>query len=418
MAVFIHKLIERTDLSAFENERGEIGRPAYPPQMMLKIWLYAYALGLTSSRRIEQRVREDLGFRFLAGNHKPDYWTLNDFRRRYPKGLNDVFTKVVEDARKLGMVQLGRVAIDSTRVEANASADRSDEREKLREERAETRRRIRQWQQQCAREEQAVDEEQLRQAKGWERRLEEIPKQLEQLRKSGQKRSSRSDPQSRYLKRRGGFCLGYTCELAVSDDHVVVAQRVHQAPTDNGSLNKMTNLIKRQSKKKPKAVVADCGYYSMGEIGKVEKKKIEAYVPDKLLAKELAGGDIVEMNERQKRRTPGLAEHREKLREPAARENQRRRKAVVEPVFGVLKQQRGMRKFRRRGLEAVAVEWTLATIAYNVTRMWAKTKEKTKENDQKERLRTRGGATAPHRASRRNAALRVSSCRNPRIAPN
>ena len=375
LAVFVQKLVERIDLSAFEEERGEIGRPAYPPQMLLKLWLYAYALGLTSSRRIEQRIREDLGFRFLAGNHKPDYWTLNSFRRRYPKGLNDVFTQVVEAARELGMVKLGRVAIDSTRVEANASIDRKDEMEKLRQERAKTRRQVRQWQQQCAREEQAVDEEQLRQAKGWQRRLEEIPKQLKQLRKSGQKRGSRTDPESRYLKRRGGFCLGYTCELAVSDDHVVVAQRVHQAPSDSGSLNQMTNLIKRQSKRKPKAVVADSGYYSMDQIGKVEKKKIEAYVPDKLLAKELAGGEVIEMNARQKRRTPGLAEHREKLREPAAREHQQRRKAVVEPVFGVLKQQRGMRKFRRRGLEAVAVEWTLATIAYNVTRMWAKSNE-------------------------------------------
>ena len=376
LVFYIHKLIDGLDLSKFESERSETGRPAYPPQMLLKIWFYAYSLGLTSSRRIEQRVREDLGFRFLAANLKPDFWTLNDFRRRYPKGLNDVFTQVVEAARQLGMVKLGRVAVDSTRVEANASADRSDSIEKLRRERTETRRQVRQWYQQCSREDQAVDEQQLKQLKGWERRLEEIPKQLQQLRKSGQKRSSRSDPQSRYLKRRGGFCLGYACELAVSDDHVVVAQRVHQTPADNGSLNEMTNLIKRQSGKKPKAVVADCGYHSMEEIKKVEKKKIEAYVPDRLLAKELAGGDVVEMNERQKKRTPGLAERRDKLREPKARDHQKRRKAVVEPVFGVLKQQRGMRKFRRRGLEAVAVEWTIATIAYNVTRMWTKTQEK------------------------------------------
>ena len=93
---------------------------------------------------------------------------------------------------------------------------------------------MRRWYQQCAREEQAVDPTQLEQVRGWERRLEEIPVQLKQLRKSGQKRGSRTDPESRYLKRRGGFCLGYTAELAVSDDHMVVAQRVHQAATDNG----------------------------------------------------------------------------------------------------------------------------------------------------------------------------------------
>ena len=375
LVFFLHKLVEKLDLSAFEADYCDDGRPAYPPQMMLKIWLYAYALGLTSSRRIEQRVREDLGFRVLAGNLKPDHWTLNQFRSRHPRALNDVFTLVVEAARELGLGKLGRVAIDSTRIEANASADRSDAPAQLRRERARIRQSIRRWQQRCAGEDQALDEDQVEELEGWERRLEEIPKQLQQLRKSKQERGSRSDPESRYLRRRGGFCLGYTGELAVSDDHLVVAQRVHQGATDNGSLNEMTKLIERQSGKRPQAVVADCGYHSMPQIEKVERRKIEAWVPDRLLAKELAGGEAVEMNARQKRRTPGLAERRERLRGPTAREHQRRRKAIVEPVFGVLKQQRGMRKFRRRGLAAVGLEWTLATIAYNVTRMWTKAQE-------------------------------------------
>lgn len=376
LVFFLHKVIEKLNLKAFESRRGDMGRPAYPPQMMLKIWLYAYALGQTSSRRIEQLVREDLGFRFLAANLKPDFWTLNDFRRRYPRALNDVFTLVVEAARELGLGKLGRVAIDSTRVEANASADRSDSEEQLRQQRLRIRGQVRRWYQQCSSEEQALDPQQVKQLEAWQQRLEEIPVQLKQLRKSGQQRGSRTDPESRYLKRRSGFCLGYTAELAVSDDHLVVAQRVHQAPADNGSLNPMTKLIERQCGRKPQAVVADCGYHAMEQIRKVERRKIETYVPDRLLAKELAGGETVVMNARQKRRTPGLVERRERLRGPTARERQQRRKAIVEPVFGVLKQQRGMRKFRRRGLEAVAVEWTLATIAYNVTRMWAKSREK------------------------------------------
>ena len=375
LAMFLHKLVEELDLSAFDNDYCDEGRPAYPPSMMLKIWIYAYALGLTSSRRIEQRVREDLGFRFLAGSLKPDFWTLNDFRRRHPRALNDVFTHVVEAAREMGMGKFGRVAIDSTRIEANASPDRSDSPEALRKERARIRQRIRRWQQRCNREDQALDEEQSKQVEGWQARLKEIPKQLKQLRRSGQQRGSRSDPESRYQRKRGGFCLGYTGEIAVSDDHIVLAHRVHQGCTDNGSLNEMTKLVKTQGGNKPEAVVADCGYHSMDQIAKVERKGVAAYVPDRLLAKELAGGDKVEMNQRQKRRTPGLEQRRERLRGPTAREHQRRRKAIVEPVFGVLKQQRGMRKFRRRGLQAVAVEWTLATIAYNATRMWTKTKK-------------------------------------------
>jgi len=120
LAVFVHELVERLDLRQFEQESSEQGRPGYPPQLLLKVWLYAYALGVTSSRRIEQRVHEDLGFRLLAGHLKPDHWTLNEFRKRHPKALNDVFTQVVEAARSMGMGLLGRVAIDSTRVAANA----------------------------------------------------------------------------------------------------------------------------------------------------------------------------------------------------------------------------------------------------------------------------------------------------------
>jgi len=92
LAVFVHGLVERLDLRRFEAEHAEAGRPGYPPQLLLKVWLYAYALGVTSSRRIEQRIHEDLGFRFLSGGWKPDHWTLNEFRRRHPKALNDVFT--------------------------------------------------------------------------------------------------------------------------------------------------------------------------------------------------------------------------------------------------------------------------------------------------------------------------------------
>jgi transposase len=371
LAVFLHEIVERLDLRQFEDERGEEGRPSYPPQLMLKVWLYAYTLGVTSSRRIEQRVREDLGFRLLAGNLKPDHWTLNQFRRQHPRALNDIFTQVVEGARGLGMGKLGAVAIDSTRVQANASADRSDSVQQLRRERARIRQRIRRWQQQCDREDQEPSGCSGANAEAWRQRLEEIPRQLEELRKSGQQRGSRTDPESRYLRQRGGFCLGYTAELAVSGDHLIVAQRVHQAPTDNASLAAMTEATERECGELPGAVLADCGYYSMSQIRSVQSKGIEVCVPDRLLAKELAGGDRApEMNRRQQRRTPGLQPLRQRMREPALRSCYARRKALVEPVFGVLKQQRGIRQFRCRGLAGVGTEWALATTAYNLTRLF------------------------------------------------
>src|SRR5262245_30852890 len=79
LAVFVHGMVERLDLGAFDAERSHVGRPGYPPQLLLKVWLYAYAQGMTSSRQIEQRLREDLGFRYLAGQWRVDHWTLNEF---------------------------------------------------------------------------------------------------------------------------------------------------------------------------------------------------------------------------------------------------------------------------------------------------------------------------------------------------
>lgn len=372
LAVFVHELVERLDLQHFKAESSEQGRPGYPPQLLLKVWLYAYALGVTSSRRIEQRLHEDLGFRLLGGNLKPDHWTLNEFRKRHPKALNDIFTQVVETARGLGMGQLGRVAIDSTRVQANASPDRSNSLEQLRRERARIRQRIRRWQKQCDQDDQEPSGGAAAVPEQWQQRLAEIPRQLQELRKSGQQRGSRSDPESRYLRQRSGFCLGYTAEIAVSDDHLIVAQRVHQATHDNASLAAMTEAAQQQCAESPQAVLADCGYYSMDQIRAVQARGIEVCVPDRLLATELNGGDPApRMNHRQQRRTPGLQQLRERMREPAWRTAYARRKALVEPVFGVLKQQRGMRQFRCRGLSAVATEWTLATTAFNLTRLFA-----------------------------------------------
>jgi transposase len=371
LAVFVHQTVERLDLRPFEAESSDQGRPGYPPQLLLKVWLYAYALGLTSARRLEQRLREDLGFRFLAAQFKPDFWTLNQFRRRHPKALNDVFTQILEAARQMGMGRLGQVAIDSTRVQACASPDRAHTVEQLRCERARLRQRIRRWQKQCDRDDQEPSGSQAALPAEWQQRLEQIPRQMEELRKSGQKRGSRTDPESRYLRQRGGFCLGYTAEVAVSDDHLIVAQRVHQATNDNASLATMTDAIEHECGQQPEAVLADCGYYSMSQIAAVQARGIAVCIPDQLLAIELAGGKPVpEMNARQQHRHPGLKQLREQMREPTARSRYARRKALVEPVFGVLKQQRGMRQFRRRGLTAVGTEWALATTAYNLTRLF------------------------------------------------
>jgi transposase len=372
LCFFLHRVVERLDLSGFEHGYGEDGPPAYAPGLMVKVWLYAYALGVTSSRRLEQRIREDLAFRYLAGGASPDHWTLNEFRRQHRRAINDLFTQVLEVARAAGLGRLGHVAIDSTRVQANASRNRVESEEALRRERAKLRRQVRRWQQQCdaadpnetpgtalaAQEKQAV-----------EAQLAEIPRRLEKLRKAGPVKRSRTDPDSRFLRERQGFTLGYTVSMAVSEDHVILEQRVTQEATDNASLLPVVEAVERRCGEAPQRVSADCGFFSLANLQGLEARGIEGYVPDSNLARALKGGGcrsrVGRPHHRQQQRM------RQRLRSPAGRAVYHRRKAIIEPVFGVLKEQRGMRRFRCRGLARVAVEMALASTAYNLTRLWS-----------------------------------------------
>jgi transposase len=374
LAFFVHRVVERLDLREFEQAYGEEGGAVYAPELMLKVWLYAYALGVTSARRLEQRIREDLAFRYLAGGATPDNWALSAFRRRHGRGINDVFTQVLELARSMGLVSLGHVAIDSTRVRAAASRDRMDTETKLRRERARLRRQIRRWQQACNAED--PDENAGMQIKiaELERRLERIPARLQRLRKSGQRQLSSSDPESRFLRSREGWQLGYSAEIAVSEDHLVVAQRVTQNASDNASLLPLVDEASRQCRGKPQRVSADSGFFSLLNLHGLCERDIDGYVPDANLSYELKGqGPAQGIGRSQHLRDPAHRQMRRKLRSRAGRRIYRWRKAIVEPVFGVLKQQRGLRQFRLRGLQRVSVEFSLAVIGYNLSRLYHQT---------------------------------------------
>jgi transposase len=214
LCFFVHRAVEKLDLREFEQGYSEEGHPAYHPALMLKVWLYAYGLGVTSSRRLEQRIREDLAFRYLAGGAQPDFWALNEFRKQHRRAMNDVFTQVLELARSLGMGKLGHMAIDSTRIAANAAADSAETIEKLRAERAKIRKRIRRWQQQCETEDpnEGAGTELARESlQKLEEQWAEIPARIERLKKglatAGVKKLSRTDADSRFLRERRGFVL-------------------------------------------------------------------------------------------------------------------------------------------------------------------------------------------------------------------
>jgi len=369
LCFFVHRVVEQLDLQEFEESYSNEGHPAYHPALLLKLWLYAYALGVTSSRRLEQRIREDLAFRYLAGGAQPDYWALNEFRKRHGRAVNDAFTQVVELARRLGLGKLGHVAIDSTRIAANAAADLVDSVEKLRAERAKIRKRIRRWQQQCDAEDPnegagaAVSSAALR---AWQEQLQQIPARLERLKKSGLKKLSRTDGDSRFLRERTKFTLGYTATVAVSDDHLIVAQQVSQEGNDNGLLLPLIEAVQHSCGQRPQRVSADSGFFSNNNVLAMEQESIDGYVPDSNLARVLNRGGKLHVPANQ----PAHQRMRRKLRSPVGRAIYQRRKALVEPILGVLKEQRGLRRFRLRGLPKVSAEFALAVTALNLTRLW------------------------------------------------
>jgi transposase len=357
LCFFLRRVVARLDLSALKRAYGEEGQPGYHPALLLAVWLYAYALGITRSHRLEPRLREDLAFRYLAGGAQPDSWALNDFRRRHPKALNDLFTQGLEWARAAGLGRWGHGAIDSTRVKANASPDRVDSRRKLRSARARLPCQIRRWQQACN----ADDPNEAPglaltppQGARLEAQWAELPRRLKELQKSGLKRRSRTDPDSRFLHQRGKFLLGYPATLASSEDHLIVEQRRGQNSTASETRRPVVEAVVQRCGERPRQLSADSGFFTLPNLPALEAQGIDVYMPDAVLAQELNTG----------RPLKGAAP----VRDPAHR--RLRRKATIEPILGVLKEQRALRSFRLRGLVKAGIELTLACTAYNLTHLW------------------------------------------------
>jgi len=205
-------------------------------------------------------------------------------------------------------------------------------------------------------------------AKELEKQVERIRQKLRRLRKRGAQQLSRTAPDSRFLRQHGGgFGLGYTVDLAVSDDPLMVGQRTTQAGSDSESLIPLVVQVEAGCKERPAQVSADSAFFSVKNLNRLQGRGIDGYVPDAHLA-----------GERQQRHGPlkTLAESaaqrrmRDKLRSPAGQARYRRRQALVEPVFGTLKAQRGLHHLRLRGWSKAGLEVALYCPACNLTRMW------------------------------------------------
>jgi transposase len=399
LARFVSDVVDELDLSAIEAtyEDEERGFPPYHPRMMVKVLVYAYCTGVYSSRRIQKALADSVALRYLGAGNEPDFRTISGFRMRHGRALEGLFVQILQLCREAGLVKLGRVALDGSKVKANASKHKAMSYGRMKEREAQLEKEVSALLKEADRTDQSEDARYGRESSGDElpaelarrqSRLEKIrqaKKALEDEAKAASAKDGRkdatpdakaqrnfTDPESRLQHTADGYVQGYNAQLAVDEAHqVIVAQEVVQSGADTPLMIPMIETIEANTGEVPTILLADAGYWSEKNDEHLFEQGIDAYIAagreQYLGPAELAPRGRIPTGlgarERMKR----------KLRTRAGRRHYARRKAIVEPVFGLIKQARGFRQFLRRGLDAVRQEWSLVCTAHNLLKLYGAT---------------------------------------------
>ena len=397
LAFFVSDLIDQLDLSAitivYEDE--ERGYPPYHPVMLTKVLVYAYCVGVFSSRKIQRRLVEDVAFRVLAAGNHPDFRTIADFRKTHLIALRGFFEQVLRLARELGAPRVGRVALDGSKIKANASKHKAMSYGRMGETQRQLREEVNDLLVQAEAADAAEDAEY-----GRDRRGDELPAEL-QRRESRLKRIREAkralearakeeatakgkpaesakpdpkaqynftDPESRIMKGPDGFVQAYNVQVAVDELQLIVGQAVTQETNDKKQLMPMITTIERQSSDTPTELLADAGYCSDENLTAIGDTRIDAYISTRKQKHGERPGPcprgplpktatIVDRMSRQLHTKAGAAVY-------AAR------KGIVEPVIGQIKHARGFRQFLLRGFEKVQGEWSLVCTTHNILKLY------------------------------------------------
>jgi transposase len=429
LARFIAEVTDRLDLSSiyahYERKDGR-GLAAYHPLMLTRLLLYGYATGRRSSRRIEQATYDDVAFRYLAADQHPDHDTIAQFRQQHLEALAGLFVQALRLCQRAGMVTLGQVAIDGTKIRAQASAHRSVRYRELQQQEQALQKQVDELLREAARvdeeedrlygkgvpgkalpEELASAQKRLLRIQQAERELEEEARQQaeqaerehraqarrpgrprkedpsadasqrETLRKRLQRARRRArqperhynftDPDSRMMRDNAlrAYVQSYNAQLAVdSHQQVIVAADVTQEVTDQLQLAPMVEQVCRSAGERPACVAADAGYWFTAHLTHPSMAGIELLVPPD-------SDEARRRNASSKTRVSELAQAmRAKLRQPAARQMYRLRQTTVEPVFAHIKELRGLRRFCLRGIRRVQAEWKLICLTHNLLKLY------------------------------------------------
>ena len=396
-AYFLSDVVESLDLSeiyaAYKEERGY---PPYHPLLMVKLWLYGQMRGIRSSRKVERATLEDVAFRVLCAGNEPDHRTLSEFRRRHLVALGSLFLQVLQLCREAGLVKLGHVAIDGTKIRANASKHKAMSYERLVQEDARLRAEI----DRMFAESEAIDAEEDARY-GPNRRGDELPEELahrkSRLRKIQEAKAALeeqarataetngkgtgipdakaqrnfTDPESRIMPDADkAFIQAYNAQLAVDAAHqVIIAADVVQASNDKQQLIPMVEATVDNCGEVPVIFSADAGYWSEANMEQLEWYEIDAVVaPERIGHREwreaTAPRGRIPKNLTRKERM------RRRLRTKRGRAEYDKRKITAEPVCGQLKTVQGLRQFLLRGLSKVRGEFLLASTGHNLLKLF------------------------------------------------
>ena len=353
--------------------------------MTTALLLYAYCQGVYSSRRIAQTCEDRVDFMAVTGLNRPDFRTVSDFRKRHLPALQGLFVQVLKLCQQAGLVKLGHVALDGTKVKANASKHKAMSYERMRETELRLKREVRAWFDRANSTDDAEDRQHGRERRGDEmpewvadkkRRIAKIQEAREALeaeaRAAGkaapQPKAQRNftDPESQIMRKSGKeYVQGYNAQAAVdSEAQVIVAQRVSNSATDVRQLEPMVKQIKTNTGRQTDEFSADAGYCSEGNLAVLAHHHVDAYIA----TGRQRHSDTAALGRRRANGTR-VAAMRTKLARAGRRSRYRLRKTLPEPVFGQIKQARGFRQFLLRGLANVQGEWSLICTVHNLLKL-------------------------------------------------
>jgi len=418
LAYFIDDLVDELDLSEItrEYEGEDRGYPPYHPVMMTKVLVYGYCVGKPSSRRIQKELEEDVAFRVLSAENRPDFRTISDFRKRHLNALAKIFCQVLQLCQKAGLVKLGHVALDGTKIKANASKHKAMSYARMCKTEAELEKEVERLLQEAARVDAREDE-----LYGKDKRGDELPEELsrretrlkkireakkaleEEARLKAQKETAEraakeaackgvkapgrpagpiqekpegkaqrnfTDPDSKIMKNADkAFIQAYNAQAAVdSKAQIIVAHEVITNSRDSVATVEMVDQIKERCGKMPKKMSADSGNYSEENVEELKEREVEPFI---------ATGKIKHSDwlaPAPRGRIPVIASAKDrmarKLKTKRGRMIYAKRKAIVEPVFGQIKSARGFTQFLLRGHEKVRCEWAMICAGHNILKLF------------------------------------------------